>query len=132
MGLGRTKAVGLRGIDGFVVDIEADVSPGLFHVAVSGRADGACAQAPNRVRAAAAHSGAAIPQRRITINLSPAAVPKIGAGFDLGMAVAILGAADVLSDEVICNVIHLGERGKVRFSSAPGPGSSRCSDLAAV
>ena len=55
--LGRTRAVGLRGIVGFVVDVEVDVASGLPAFLVGGCPDGACAQSPDRVKAAAANSG---------------------------------------------------------------------------
>ena len=111
MGLGRTLAVGLSGVDGFVVQVEADVSSGLPAFTVTGRADTACAQAPDRVKAAAANSGFPLPKRRITVNLSPASVPKVGSGFDLGMVVAALAAAGVVKDAVVGGVVHVGELG---------------------
>ena len=71
MGLGRTLGVGLIGMDGLVVDVEVDVSSGLPAFTIGGRPDPSCAQAPDRVRAAASNSGYAVPQRRVTVNLSP-------------------------------------------------------------
>lgn len=122
MGLGRTLAVGLSGVDGFVVQVEADISSGLPAFAVTGRADAACAQAPGRIRAATANSTFPLPNRRITVNLSPASVPKIGSGFDLGMAVAGLAAAGVVKDRVVSPVVHLGELG-LDGSVRPVPGT---------
>ena len=55
--LGRARAVGLRGIVGFVVDVEVDIASGLPAFLVGGCPDGACAQSPDRVKAAAANSG---------------------------------------------------------------------------
>ena len=95
MGLGRTRAVSLRGVDGFLVDVESDVASGLPAFTVTGRADVACAQAPDRVRAAAANSGHPVPQRRVTVNLSPASVLKVGSGFDLAIVVACHGDKSV-------------------------------------
>lgn len=86
MSLGRTRAVGLQGLVGFLVHVEVDVSNGLPAFSVSGRADPACAQAPDRVRAAASNSVHPIPRRKVTVNLSPASVPKIGSEFDLAVA----------------------------------------------
>lgn len=111
MALGRTLSAGLRGIDGFVVQVEADIAAGLPAFSISGRADSACAQAPDRVKAAAANSGHPLPQRRITVNLSPASVPKLGSGFDLGIVVAVLSAAQVIPRRVAEQVVHLGEVG---------------------
>lgn len=111
MGLGRTRAVGLAGVDGFLVEVEADVSPGLPSFAVSGRADAACAQSPDRVKAAAANSGHPIPSRRVTVNLSPASVPKVGSGFDLAIVVAALAAVGEVPARVVERVVHVGELG---------------------
>ncbi|MGV1008165.1 MAG: YifB family Mg chelatase-like AAA ATPase [Dermatophilaceae bacterium] len=111
MGLGRTRAAGLRGVSGFPVRVEADVSSGLWAFLIGGRADSACAQAPERVRAACANSGCPLPHQRITVNLSPASVPKVGSGFDLAIAVAVLAAAQQVPQRVIERVVHVGELG---------------------
>jgi len=111
MGLGRTRAVGLRGVDGFLVDVESDVASGLPAFTVTGRADVACAQAPDRVRAAAANSGHPVPQRRVTVNLSPASVLKVGSGFDLAIVVATLVASGEIPRGVVEEVVHIGELG---------------------
>ena len=78
---------------------------------MSGRADAACAQAPDRVRAAAANSQHPIPARRITVNLSPASVLKVGSGFDLAIVVATLVAAREIPTGVVEDVVHIGELG---------------------
>ena len=109
MTLGRTRAVALSGIEGALVDVEADVAQGLPHFAVSGLPDAACKQSPDRILAAAANSGVPVPKRRITVNLSPASLPKAGSGFDLSIAVAVLAAAAKLPGHVVEDVVHLGE-----------------------
>lgn len=111
MGLGATLGGGLRGVEGFVVGVEADVASGLPSFSVVGLADSACGQAPDRVRAAAANCAHPIPMRRITVNLSPASERKIGTGLDLGIAVAVLAAAGQIPGEVVRGVLHLGELG---------------------
>ncbi len=111
MGLGRTRSVGLRGVEGFLVEVESDVASGLPAFTVSGRADAACAQAPDRVRAAASNSRHPVPQRRITVNLSPASVLKVGSGFDLAIVVATLTAAGEIPAGVVEEVVHIGELG---------------------
>lgn len=109
MALGRTRAVALVGVDGALVDVEADVSQGLPHFAVSGLPDAACKQSPDRIKAAAANSGVPIPPRRLTVNLSPASLPKAGSSFDLAIAVAVLAATGGLPRHVVDGVAHLGE-----------------------
>jgi magnesium chelatase family protein len=111
MALGRTHCVALMGIDGHVVDVEADVADGLPAFTITGLPDTALVQARDRVRAACANSKVAIPARRITVNLSPASLPKTGTGFDLAVAVAVLAAAQVVPLEAADGAVHLGELG---------------------
>ncbi|MDE9367900.1 YifB family Mg chelatase-like AAA ATPase [Luteipulveratus sp. YIM 133132] len=111
MTLGRTRSVAVTGIDGTLVAVEADVASGLPAFTVSGLPDTACAQSPDRVRAAASNCGLALPRQRITVNLSPASLPKQGAGFDLAIAVAVLAAGGTVPTDVVADVVHLGELG---------------------
>jgi magnesium chelatase family protein len=109
LGLGRTRSVALSGLDGTLVDVEAHIGQGLPHFSVGGLPDAACAQAPDRIRAAAASSGTPVPPHRVVVNLSPASIPKRGSGFDLPIAVAVLAAAGVLTAAGVRDVVHLGE-----------------------
>jgi magnesium chelatase family protein len=109
MALGRTRAVALLGVEGALVDVEADVAQGLPHFAVSGLPDAACKQSPDRIKAAASNSGVPIPARRLTVNLSPASLPKAGSGFDLAIAVAVLAATRQLPGDLVDGIVHLGE-----------------------
>src|SRR5919112_2678285 len=111
MTIGRTLCVALVGIDGFLVDVEADVASGLPAFTITGLPDTALGQARDRVRAAAANSGVALPARRLTVNLSPASLPKAGTGFDLAIAVAVLVAARTVPQGAAAGVVHLGELG---------------------
>ncbi|MEO7235069.1 MAG: YifB family Mg chelatase-like AAA ATPase [Lapillicoccus sp.] len=121
MSLGRTLSVGLTGIVGFRVEVEVDVSSGLPAFTIGGCPDSACGQAPGRVKAAAANSGFAIPLRRVTVNLSPASVPKVGSGFDLAICVAALVACEEIRPELVRDVVHIGELG-LDGSVRPLPG----------
>jgi magnesium chelatase family protein len=111
MAVGRTRCVTLLGIDGRVVDVEADVASGLPAFTVTGLPDTALAQARDRVKAACRNAGVGFPDGRITVNLSPASLPKQGSGFDLAIAVAVLAAAHVLPPSLPRSVVHLGELG---------------------
>ena len=92
MTLARTWSVGLLGVTGAMVEIEVDISAGLPGVVVVGLPDAVVRQSVDRVRAAVANAGGSFPQRRITIGLSPASMPKQGSGFDLALAAAVLAA----------------------------------------
>lgn len=111
MAIGRTWSVSLLGLRGAVVEIEADLASGLPAFVLIGRPDAALGEAKDRVRSAATNSGCGLPSRKITVNLSPAALPKHGSGFDLGIALAALAAADLVRPESISRVLHLGELG---------------------
>jgi magnesium chelatase family protein len=111
MPIGRTHAISLLGLQGAVVEIEADISSNLPAFVLIGLPDAALGEAKDRVRAAATNSGCALPGRKITVNLSPAALPKHGSGFDLGIAMAALAAAGTVSADSIGRVLHLGELG---------------------
>jgi len=111
MGIGRTWSVSLLGLRGAVVEIEADLSSGLPGFVLIGLPDAALGEAKDRVRSAATNSGCGLPARKITVNLSPAALPKQGSGFDLAIALAALAAAETVNTESIGRVLHLGELG---------------------
>ncbi len=111
MSLGRTFAVALLGLTGSIVEVEADISSGLPKIVLVGLPDAALNEARERVRAAAANSGCSIAGHKITIALSPAALPKQGSAFDLAIAVASLVATGDISAESASRVVHLGELG---------------------
>jgi magnesium chelatase family protein len=111
MGLGRAMAVALVGLEGHLVRVEADVAAGLPAFTLVGLPDTALAEARDRVRAAMANAGCALPSRRITVNLSPAALPKAGTSFDLAVAAALLAATGVVDAQAVARCVHLGELG---------------------
>lgn len=111
MGLARTSAVTLSGVEGHLVTVEAQGADGLPATIMTGLPDGACRQAPDRVRPALRNSGMPLPAARWTINLSPAGVPKVGSGLDLGIAVAMMAAQDYVPAGVVQGVAHVGEIG---------------------
>ncbi len=110
-GLGRTRSVGLRGVTGFLVDVEAHVAAGLPAFIISGLGDSAVAQSPGRIRAAASAVGINAAQRRVTVNLSPAGLRKVGPGFDLATFVAVAAAMGAIPQRVVEGVVHIGELG---------------------
>ncbi len=92
MPLARAYAVGLVGLDGHLVEVEADLAQGLPGLTVIGLPDAALAEARDRVRAAIVNTGFSWPSQRITLALSPAWLPKRGSGFDLALAASVLAA----------------------------------------
>ncbi|MBR0447426.1 MAG: YifB family Mg chelatase-like AAA ATPase [Clostridia bacterium] len=90
------KSMGLRGIDGFMVDVEADLSQGLPGFDVVGLPDTAVRESRDRVRAAMKNNGYTYPVSRITVNLAPADVKKEGSVYDLPLLLALLCASGQL------------------------------------
>ena len=111
MALARAYAVGLVGLDGHLVEVEADLAQGLPGLTVIGLPDAALGEARDRVRAAVVNSGQAWPQRRITLALSPASLPKRGSGFDLALAASVLAAAGVVPADALLGRVLIGELG---------------------
>jgi len=121
MAVARTHAIALVGVQGHVVEIEADIENGLVALLLVGLPDTALREARDRIRSAIINSQQSWPQRRITVGLSPASLPKRGAGFDLGLAMAILAAAESVSKEQLEDTVFLGELGlDGRIRPVPG------------
>jgi len=91
------------------VTVEVDVRSGLPAFAVVGRADTSVREARQRVNAAVLNSGMRFPPRRITANLAPADIPKIGPGFDLALACALLAASGQIPPTLLDRCALVGE-----------------------
>lgn len=111
MALGTTWAVTLVGIEGYLIRVEADITATLPSFSIVGLPDASLVESRDRIRAAASNSECALPNSRITVNLSPAGLPKSGTGFDLGIAVALLAANRNLPGRSAAGTVHLGELG---------------------
>src|SRR5687768_660748 len=109
MSLARVDTFAIDGVEARRVWVEADIRRGLSAFAVVGLADKAVREARERVRAALVNSGFVFPQERITVNLAPAYLRKVGPGFDLPLAVAILAASGQLPAETVAGCAVVGE-----------------------
>ena len=96
--LAKSKTCAVVGLDGFVVEVEVDISPGLPSFTIVGLPDAAVQEARERVRAAIRNSGCEFPMRRITVNLAPADLRKAGPAYDLPIATAVLLSSGQLLD----------------------------------
>lgn len=92
MALGRAFSVAVRGVDGEIVEIEADITSGLPGVHLVGLPDAALQESRDRVRAAVTNCGNDWPMARLTLALSPATLPKMGSVYDIALAAAVLSA----------------------------------------
>jgi magnesium chelatase family protein len=109
--LARTHSVALVGVQGHLVKVEADIANGLVGMTLVGLPDTALREARDRIRSAIVNCGEQWPQRRITVGLSPASLPKRGSGFDLPIAVAIVAAAGALKASALADLMFLAELG---------------------
>lgn len=96
-------------MDGFPIDVEVSISQGLPSFAVVGLPDASIQESRERVRAAVQASGETWSQQRITVNLSPAHLPKTGSGFDLAIALALLCASGRIHAERLSEFCAVGE-----------------------
>lgn len=108
-GVCRAAAIAMTGIEGTVVQVESGVSNQLPGIAIIGLPDTALAEAKQRVRVATQQAGFSLTDRFLTINLSPAALPKQGSGFDLAIALSALAASAQLPAHRLGDVVHIGE-----------------------
>ena len=109
--IGRTRSVALTGLEGHVIDVEAHLAASLPAFAIVGLPDASLSEARDRVRAAVTSTGLQWPNRRITVNLSPASLPKSGSTGDVAIAVAVLAAAGLVDARKGAGIVHLGELG---------------------
>ena len=105
----RTYTVAFEGVEARIVEVQCAVSPGMPAFAVVGLPDKAVSEARDRVRAALTALAVALPSKRITINLSPADLPKEGSHFDLPIALALLAAIGILPRDEVEATVALGE-----------------------
>ncbi|MFI9769813.1 YifB family Mg chelatase-like AAA ATPase [Streptomyces sp. NPDC052415] len=111
MAFARTCSVALVGVEGVVVEVQADLEPGVAAFTLVGLPDKSLTESRDRVRAAVVNSGTPWPQKKLTVGLSPASVPKAGSGFDLAVASAVLGAAERIDPRVLADIVMIGELG---------------------
>jgi magnesium chelatase family protein len=119
MALARTHSVALVGVEGHLIEIEADIARGLPATILVGLPDTALREARDRIRAAIVNTGESWPTGKITVGLSPASLPKRGSGFDVAIAVAILAAAGAVrlsarASEAMAFLAELGLDGRLR------------------
>ncbi len=105
----RAYTVAFEGIEARMVEVQCAITAGLPSFAIVGLPDKAVSEARERVRAAMTAMSIALPSKRITINLSPADVLKVGSHFDLPIALALLAALEIIPSEDVENTVALGE-----------------------
>lgn len=107
--LAKVFAAAHTGFDSQLIEIECDITNGLPSLIIVGLANKAIDEAKERVRGAIKNSFLKAPQKRITLNLAPADLPKDGTAYDVGMAIAILAASSQIDINSLKNKLFIGE-----------------------
>lgn len=117
----RTWAVALTGMSGQLIEVEADITQHKPDFRLIGMPDKALGEAVRRVTNACENTGLPLPDRRLTVNLSPASLPKQGSGFDLAVALAAVATDGRLDPDSLVRAVHIGELGlDGRVRAVPG------------
>ncbi|MFC9256592.1 YifB family Mg chelatase-like AAA ATPase [Amycolatopsis thailandensis] len=125
MALAKAWSVALLGVDGRMIEIEADIGGGSPKVTMVGLPDIGLKEAKDRVRSAVRNSGETWPDERVILGLSPANLPKVGSGYDLGIAAAVMAATGSVPATKLLHTVLLGELaldGRVRAVRGVLPG----------
>lgn len=105
----RINTVSLSGLDGFIVEVQTDISNGMIAFDIIGLPDATVREARERAKASIKNCGCEFPRRRITMNLAPASMKKEGSGFDLAITLAILDASNQISLTDNTRTVYIGE-----------------------
>ena len=116
--LATTSAATMCGISGQPVRVEVHVASGLPAYTIVGLPDATCRESRDRVRAAILSSGLTFPQQRVTVNLAPSGLRKIGAGLDLAIAMGILVASEQATKEVVQRIRSMAFLGELGLDGA--------------
>jgi magnesium chelatase family protein len=107
--LAKVLSSAVIGIDAYLVEVEVDIAPGLPTFTTVGLPETSVKESKERVKSAITNSGYTFPDDRITVNLAPANIKKEGTGFDLPIALGILAATRIISQEITSKYLILGE-----------------------
>ncbi len=104
-----THTVAFEGVEARLAEVQCALSPGIPGFSIVGLPDKAVSEAKERVRAALATLCIALPSQKITVNLSPADLPKEGSHFDLPIAIALLASLEIIPQDIASEYVALGE-----------------------
>lgn len=105
----RAYTVAFEGVEARLVEVQCALTPGAAAFSLVGLPDKAVSEARERVRSALSALSIALPQKRITVNLAPADLPKEGSHFDLPIALALLAALEIIPKDEVERVVAMGE-----------------------
>ncbi|MCP3901385.1 MAG: ATP-dependent protease, partial [Desulfobacteraceae bacterium] len=99
--LAKINSSALLGINAYIIEVEVDISFGLPAFNIVGLAETSVKESKERVKTAIKNSGYSFPPDRVTVNLAPADIKKVSTGLDLPVAMGILSASKIVSDEIL-------------------------------
>ncbi len=105
----RAYTVAFLGVEARIIEVQCSLAPGLPAFNIVGLPDKAVSEAKERVRASLTSMALALPSKRITVNMSPADLPKEGSHFDLPIALSLLAAMEVIPSDEVARQVALGE-----------------------
>jgi magnesium chelatase family protein len=111
MAFAQAWSIALVGLEGHLVEVAADIASGLPKTTLIGLPDTSLSEARDRVRAAVTNSGESFPNRKLTLGLSPATLPKTGSHYDLAIACSLLAATGAIPGGPLREVVLIGELG---------------------
>lgn len=109
MAIARAWSIALIGVDGRLIEVEADIGVGLPGMKLVGLPDAGLREAKDRVRSAVRNAGQPWPKHSLTLGLSPANLPKIGSAYDLAIAASVLAADGAVPATKLLGTVVLGE-----------------------
>ncbi len=107
--LAKINSSALLGINAYIIEVEVDISFGLPAFNIVGLAETSVKESKERVKTAIKNSGYSFPPDRVTVNLAPADIKKVSTGLDLPVAMGILSASKIVSDEILKDYMITGE-----------------------
>jgi len=107
--IATTNTATILGVNAYTIQVEADVRIGLRYFAIVGLPDGVIKESRERIMAAVNHSCSGFPVRKIVVNLAPADIKKMGTGFDLPIAMAIMEASHMVPERSLRDCMMIGE-----------------------
>lgn len=107
--LSIVKSMALRGLEGYLIDVQVDVSSGLPSWEIVGLPDVSVKEAKERVKTAIKNSGVEFQSKKIVVNLAPADTKKEGSSYDLPMAIGILISMNVITNQELDKIAFIGE-----------------------
>ena len=116
--IAKTFSATVLGIDAYLIEVEVDVSVGMSVFNIVGLPDGTIKESRDRILSAVNNSGYSFPVWRVVVNLAPAPLRKIGSGFDLPIALALLGTMGLFPPEILSRAMVVGELsldGEIRY-----------------